>query len=270
MPGVLCTPHLGASTEEAQTQVAVEAVNLLINYLRSGEIRHAVNMATVDPKTLESLRGYLNVAYRLGLLLAQWQDRPISSCRLCYRGEITSRNTKLLTMAFCAGLLEEALEAAVNIVNAEVLLRERGIDVVEESRGEKGAFSSSLTATVIADGRDYVAGGTLFGSDMPRLVRLNDHRLDAYLDGVLLIFTHSDVPGIIGTVGTVFGRHDVNIAQMAVGRASPQAGGDAIGVLNLDSAPPQSAVDEILAHPDIYSAVVARLPEAGQLPPWLP
>ena len=144
MPNVLCTPHLGASTEEAQTQVAVEAVELLLNFLRTGEIRHAVNVAAVDPKTLESLRGYLNVAYRLGVLLAQWKDGSIRGCRLTIRGEIASRDTKLLSSSFCAGLLEEAMDETVNIVNAEVLLRERGIDLVTESRTDKGAFNSAV------------------------------------------------------------------------------------------------------------------------------
>jgi D-3-phosphoglycerate dehydrogenase len=269
MPGVLCTPHLGASTDEAQTQVAVEAVRLLINFLRTGEIRHAVNVASVDPQTLASLRGYLNVAYRLGLLLAQWKAGTISGCRLVYRGEISSRDTRLLTASFCAGLLEHAMDEPANIVNAAVLMRERGMEVVEESRRDQGAFSSSITATIQTDRQPYVAGGTLFGSDMPRLIRLNDYRLEAYLDGILLIFSHNDVPGIIGTVGTVFGKHAVNIAQMAVGRSGPDAGGTSIGVLNLDSPPPAAALQEILGHAAIHEATVVRLPAAGDLPPWL-
>src|SRR5262249_29884136 len=110
MPNVICTPHLGASTEEAQTQVAVEAVELLINYFTKGEIRHAVNMAAIDPKTLEAIRGYLNLAYRLGLLMAQWQPAGTTACHLTYRGELTKKNTRLVTAAFCAGLLERALE----------------------------------------------------------------------------------------------------------------------------------------------------------------
>jgi D-3-phosphoglycerate dehydrogenase len=267
MENVLCTPHLGASTEEAQTMVAVEAVHLLVNYLTTGEIRHAVNMASVDPKTLESIRGYLDVAYRLGLLLASWQTGSVGSCSLQYRGEVAKKDTKLLTAAFCAGLLERALDDGVNIVNAEVLLRERGVQLSEQKNPEPGAFSSSITAEVSSDGKSYVAGGTLFGNNMPRLFRLSDFRLEAYLDGNLLIFTHDDVPGIIGRVGTIFGQHKVNIAQMAVGRAN--AGGRAIGVLNIDSLPSQAAVDELLAHPHIHSVQVIEMPAAGQLPSWL-
>jgi D-3-phosphoglycerate dehydrogenase len=268
-PGVLCTPHLGASTEEAQTQVAVEAVNLLVNFLTTGEIRHAVNMAAIDPKTLEALRGYLDVAHRLGLLLSQWHGSGPSVCRLRYRGEVAAKNTRLLTAAFCAGLLERVLDEDVNIVNAEVLLRERGTRLEEQTRSQMGAFSSSINAEIEGDGKVFSAGGTLFGNDMPRLFRLGDYRLEAYLDGKLLIFTHDDVPGIIGRVGTIFGNHRVNIAQMAVGRAGSAPGGAAIGVLNLDSLPPQAALDEVLAMDHIQSVRVVELPAAGQLPSWL-
>ncbi|HZN35525.1 MAG TPA: phosphoglycerate dehydrogenase, partial [Pirellulaceae bacterium] len=268
LPNVLCTPHLGASTEEAQTQVAVEAVELLINYFTKGEIRHAVNMAAIDPKTLEAIRGYLDLAHRLGLLMSQWHSRGASACHLTYRGELAKKNTRLVTAAFCAGLLERALEEDVNIVNSELLLRERGIRLTEESRSEPGAFSSSMSAEVASGPKDkFIASGTLFGNEMPRLIRLGDFRLEAYLDGNLLVFTHNDVPGIIGTVGTIFGNHRVNIAQMSVGRTGP--GGTAIGVLNLDMVPPAAAVAEVLAHNDIQSVRVIELPVAGQLPTWL-
>ena len=269
MKNVLCTPHLGASTEEAQTQVAVEAVHLLINFLTTGEVRHAVNMAAIDPKTLEALRGYLNVAYRLGRLLSQWHDGGASACNLHYRGEVTKKDTKLLTAAFCAGLLEGALDEEVNIVNAEVLLRERGIQLREESRSDLGAFSSSITAEVRCNGKSFIAGGTLFGNNMPRLIRLGEYRLEAYLDGNLLIFTHGDVPGIIGRVGTIFGQHRVNIAQMSVGRAGNLPGGDAIGVMNLDALPPQAALDEVAKQPDIRSLKVIIMPPADKAPAWL-
>ena len=207
MPGVLCTPHLGASTEEAQTQVAVEGVGLLVDFLTTGAIRHAVNMSPLDPKTLESLRGYLDVAHRLGLLLAQMVRGVPKRCEVHYRGEVAGKNTKLLSAAFACGLLESALVEDVNIVNAEILLRERGIELVEQSRQDKGAFSSVISAQVTTDSETRRAAGTLFGHDMPRLVQIDDHKLEAYLDGVLLVFTHTDVPGIIGRVGTIFGKH---------------------------------------------------------------
>ena len=267
MPGVLCTPHLGASTEEAQTQVAAEGAALLVDYLTTGAIRHAVNMSNVDPVKLVALRGYLDLAYRLGLLLAQLDRRPAKACRLLYRGEVASKDTKLLTATFAAGLLEHALEEDINIVNAETLLRERGIDLVEQSRTDMGAFSSIIQAELVTEAATYKATGTIFGHEMPRLVQFGDYRLDAFLDGVVMMFTHRDVPGIIGTVGTIFGQHKVNIAQMAVGRASQ--GGDAIGVLNLDTRPPAAALDAVTKHPDITGCNVIELPPAGELPTWL-
>ncbi len=267
LPGVLCTPHLGASTEEAQTQVAIEAVHLLVNFLTRGEIRHAVNMAAVDPKTLDSLRGFLDVSYRLGRFLAQWHDGNITSGRIICRGEVASKDMNLLAASFCAGLVESSMDEPANIVNAKMLLQDRGIEVVAESRPDRGAFSASITTIVETNQGSFKAAGTLFGHDMPRLILLDSYRLEAYLDGVLFIFTHQDVPGIIGKVGTVFGEHDVNIAQMAVGRAGP--GEHAVGILNLDGPPPQTAVDAVLGHDHIHRAVVVELPAAGVLPSWL-
>jgi D-3-phosphoglycerate dehydrogenase len=267
MPGVVCTPHLGASTEEAQTQVATEAVELLVAYLTTGAIRHAVNVASLDSKTLSSLRGYLDVAYRLGMLLAGLEPGGLKSCRLLYRGEIAEKETKVLTAVFAAGLLQGALEQEVNLVNAELLLRQRGIRLTEESRSEMGAFRSSMTAEITTDHAQHRATGTIFGQQMPRLVSLDDFRLEAYLDGCLLVFRHRDVPGIIGGVGTIFGRHRINIAQMAVGRAVP--GGEAVGILNLDSEPGAAALAEVRELPAITAATVVRLPAAGKLPGWL-
>ncbi len=267
MPGVLCTPHLGASTEEAQTQVAVEGVNLLVDYLATGTIRHAVNFTPIDAQSLGDLRGYLDVGYRLGLMLAQFDTASIRRCTLNYRGEVAGKNTRLITAAFAAGLLSNALDQSINIVNAEVLLRERGIELVEQTRADMGAFSSVVSAEVATETRTHRAGATVFGTGMPRLVQLDGFPLDAYLDGVLMVFSHRDVPGIIGAVGTIFGRHQVNIAQMAVGRASK--GGEAVGVLNLDIRPPQAALDEVRAHPAIQRAVIINLPPAGERPPWL-
>jgi D-3-phosphoglycerate dehydrogenase len=266
MPGVLVTPHLGASTEEAQSQVAVEGVGLLVDFFTTGTIRHAVNSSAVDPSVLEGVRGFLDLAWRLGQLLSHLDDGQPRSCSIAYRGEIASRNTRLVTAAFAAGLLESAIED-VNIVNAEMLLRDRGIELVEQSRTDPGAFSSVVAVDLVSGDRVHRAAGTLFGHAMPRLVQLEGHRLEAYLDGVLLVFTHQDVPGIIGRVGTALGGLGVNIAQMTVGRSAP--GGDAIGVLNLDQEPPAEAVAALASCPGIRSTRVVKLPPAGQLPCWL-
>ena len=265
-PGVLVTPHLGASTEEAQSQVAIEGVNLVTDFLRTGTVRHSVNSSPIDPAALEGVRGFLDLGWRLGVLLSQLDEQPPKSVSIAYRGEIASRNTRLVTAAFAAGLLETALED-VNIINAEMLLRERGIELVEQSRSDPGAFSSVVAVDLVAGDHVHRAAGTLFGRSMPRLVQLEGHRLEAYLDGTLLVFTHQDVPGIIGRVGTAFGGSGVNIAQMTVGRSAP--GGDAIGVLNLDQPPSSEALAQVEACEGICSARVCNLPSAGQLPYWL-
>ena len=269
MPGVVCTPHLGASTEEAQTQVAIEGIQLLINFFKTGEIRHAVNVASLDPKTLDALRGYLDAAHRLGMLMAQWHNGSISACQLNYRGEVADKDTKLLTASFCAGLLEKAMADDVNIINSEMLLRERGIELTENRNRELGAFSSSITAEVSGSGQRVKAGVTVFGNNMSRLISIDDYRLEAYLDGHMLFFTHTDVPGIIGRVGTVFGQHQVNIGQMSVGRATQQPGGHAIGVLNLDGIPPKIAHDQLMAISAIEKVQMVELPALGVLPDWL-
>jgi D-3-phosphoglycerate dehydrogenase len=161
------------------------------------------------------------------------------------------------------------MEEEVNIINSEVLLKERGIEIVEETVSDKGAFSSSIRTEVVTENETYVASGTLFGKNMPRLIRLNDYRLEAYLDGTLFVFKHRDVPGIIGTVGTIFGAHNVNIAQMAVGRTTNEPGGVAIGVLNLDSTPGEAAMERVNSSQDVVAASIVELPTAGQMPSWL-
>lgn len=269
MPNVVCTPHLGASTEEAQTQVAVEGIQLLLNFLRSGEIRHAVNVAALDPKTLEELRPFLDIAYRLGLLLAQWHGGGIDKVNLTYRGEVAGRDTRLLNNAFCAGLLQRAIGEEVNVINAEMLSRERQIELTEQKHREMTAFSSSISAEVSGDGLSVRASGAPLGLRMPRLIMLNEYRLEAYMDGTMVIFGHHDVPGIIGKIGNVFGRHQVNIAQMAVGRDSDSPSGRAIGVLNLDSKPSAEAMAELTAIDGVHTSKLIDLPAAGQLPQWL-
>jgi len=268
--GVICTPHLGASTEEAQTQVAVEAVELAVNFLTTGAVRHAVNVAAVDPKTLEALAGYLELSYRMGIFLDQWDEGGVQSVKIEYRGHVADEDTKLLTASLCAGLLNEALEHSVNIVNSQVLLKERGIEVSEFHSSEMAAFASSMTVTLTTDKGSYTAGGTVFGNNMPRLIRLDDMRLESYLDGNMLIFVHDDLPGIIGNMGTTLGTHKINIAQMSVGRPiEAQPGGQAIGVLNLDSIPTAEATADLASQQGIKSVKSIELPSAGERPPWI-
>ena len=266
LPGVVATPHLGASTVEAQVSVAQEAAELMIDFLTKGIVQFAVNMAAVDRTELEELRLYVDLARRLGLMHAQMCQGTIRKAELSYRGEVARRGTKLITAAFTAGLLEHRLAQSVNIVNAELLARDRGIEVVEQSNPRKGDFSTLVKAEITTDKKVYTVAGTLFGDQYLRLVQIGPFHLDAFLDGISLIFTHRDVPGLIGFIGTIFGKHQVNIAQMTVGRQQP--GGEAIAVVNLDSQPPEEALKEVCAHPQISSTSLVRLPPAGQMPAW--
>jgi D-3-phosphoglycerate dehydrogenase len=266
LANVVTTPHLGASTVEAQDAVAREAAQLLIDFLTRGVVGFAVNMAAVDRTELEELRLYVDMARRLGVLHAQMCHGAIRRAELHYRGEVARRSTRLITAAFTAGLLEGRLDQNVNIVNAELIARERGIDIVEQISPRKGDFSTLIRADVVTDKKTYTAAGTLFGNQYLRLVQLGPYHLDSFMDGVMLIFTHRDVPGLIGFIGTIFGKHQVNIAQMTVGRQQP--GGEAIAVLNLDSPPPEEALKEVRAHPQISSLSVVKLPRAGEMPAW--
>ena len=266
-PLVLVTPHLAASTEEAQISVAVEAAQLLGDFFRGGKIKFSVNVPTLDRAELEDLRLYLDLARRLGMLHAQMDRGAVKSATLRYRGEVAHKNTRLITASFAAGWMETALGGQVNLVNAEMLAKDRGITIIEEKSTDPGDFGTLIQAEVETERKSYLAAGTLFGKQFVRLVKLGPYRLDARLDGTLLVFTHRDVPGLIGFIGTTLGRHGVNIAQMNVGRERP--GGDAIGVVNLDAMPSEAAIDEVKAHPDILSVSFIQMPKAGENPPWL-
>ena len=268
MDNVLCTPHLGANTDEAQVEVAIEAVDLLINYLSTGEIRSAVNTVSLDPKTLNALRHHLDVAYRLGLLLAQWHGGAIDHCQLEFQGELAEIDSRPLVSAFCAGLIGHIFNEA-NIVNSEMLCRERGIEIVRTANPDHSVFSSMISATVSGDGLKRSATGTLFGKNMPRLVKLDDYQTETFMDGNLMVFDHSDIPGIIGYVGNLLGEEGVNIAQMAVGRNGDKSGGRAIGVLNIDSTTTDGVLEKITKNEAILSAELIQLPAIKELPDWL-
>lgn len=270
LPQVLCTPHLGASTEEAQEQVAVEAAEIIAGFLVRNEVRHAVNMMPISGKELEAAKAYLDLGHRLGLLLAQLtRGQGIKGAKLLFKGDAATRPTKLITNAFTCGLLSHSLEANVNIINAEMMAKDRGIAISSSSTSETGAFSTLVSATVETDQGELTAAGTTFGNDFLRLVRLGEFHLDAYLDGLMLIYRHLDVPGLIGAIGTTFGKHNVNISHMALGREKKEPGGNAVAVLNLDNAPSEAALQEVSQHPHVTGVQLVDLPEAGAPLPWL-
>jgi D-3-phosphoglycerate dehydrogenase len=265
-PNVVLTPHLGASTIEAQEAVAVEAAHLLVDFLTRGVIQCAVNMAAVNRAEMDEMRTFVDLARRLGLFQAQTALGSIRKATLQFRGDLAKRNTRLLAAAFTAGLLERHMADSVNVVNAPVLARERGIEVVTSASETRGDFANLLHTEVETEQGRFTTAGTLFGDRYLRLVQLGEYRLDAYLDGILLVFPHQDVPGLIGFLGTECGRHQVNIAAMNLGRMRP--GGDAVAVLNLDQDPPQAVLKTIAAHPKIKSVTIVKLPPAGEMPVW--
>lgn len=270
LPNVLCTPHLGASTDEAQESVAVEAAEIITGFLLRNEVRHAVNMAPITGAEMEDLKMYLDLSRRLGMLLAQLnKSGGVKSAQVQFRGEAATKKTRLLTASFTAGLLESALAENVNIVNAELLARDRGIEISESSSSEVGNFSTVISATVLTDSGELTAAGTMFGQQFLRLVRLGPFQMDAYLDGLLLLYHHRDVPGLIGFIGTVMGKHDVNIAHMALGRENNEPGGDSVAVLNLDNEPSVEALEEVLSYPEVTGVELIKLPPSGAPLPWL-
>ncbi|RLT09874.1 MAG: phosphoglycerate dehydrogenase, partial [Planctomycetota bacterium] len=270
LPQVLATPHLGASTEEAQEMVAIEAAELVVAYLKRSEIRCAVNMAPVSASEMGELKNYLNLSYRLGLLSAQMiKGQSLKGAEIIYRGEAASKKTRLLTNAMTAGLLEAALDESVNIINATSVAQARGIHIVESASGDCENFASMVSVVLTTDQGKFEASGTIFGNQFLRLVRLNEYHFEAYLDGLLLIYRHRDVPGLIGFIGTVFGEHNVNIAQMALGRKQERPGGASVAVLNLDNEPSAESIQKIRGHQEVTGVDIVRLPPAGAALPWL-
>ena len=270
LPQVLTTPHLGASTDEAQEMVAIEAAEIITDYLLNSEIRCAINMAPVSGREMEDLKHFLNLSYRLGLLAAQSiQGQSLKAAEIDFRGEAADRKTRLMTSAFAAGLLEEALDESVNIINAVSVAQARGIHLTESASGDCENFSSMITVRLTTDQGTFEAAGTIFGHQFLRLVRLGPYCFEAFLDGLLLIYRHRDVPGLIGFIGSILGRHGVNIANMALGREGNGPGGDSVAVLNLDNEPSAEAMAEILAHGEVNGVELVTLPKANAPLPWL-
>ncbi len=270
LKNVLCTPHLGASTDEAQEQVAIEAAELISAFLVKNEIRSAVNMTSISASEMQTVKPYLDLSYRLGLLLAQLsQGKAIKGAKIQLKGDAASKPAKLLANAFTTGLMDMALDSGVNIVNAEVVAKDRGLNISTSTEAKAGAFSTLVSATIETADGELTAAGTMFGNEFLRLVKLDNYQMDAYLDGLMLIYRHKDVPGLIGAIGTTFGKHNVNISCMALGREQSAPGGNAIAILNLDNEPSAQAMGEVQGHKDVTGVLLVKLPKAGASLPRL-
>ncbi len=266
---VVCTPHLGASTKEAQMNVALEAVALLIDYLKNGVIRQAVNFSPLDPKTLAELRGALDLANRLGLLAQQIAPGPVATIKITYQGELSKKNTSLVTSAFCSGFLTGVLSEEVNVVSSVPMMQERGVKVVEEKDAVAGDFNSVIKVELETDKGSLAFAGSLFGNVFPRLISFRNLRMDSQMDGTLLITMQKDQPGVVAALGAATGKLGVNIAQMALGRNLHAPNGLAVSVLSLDGDLPAELIKSVKEIPGIEDALAAKLPMCCEYPSWL-
>ncbi|MDD5617830.1 MAG: phosphoglycerate dehydrogenase [Candidatus Omnitrophica bacterium] len=231
---VLLTPHLGASTEEAQVNVAVEIAEQVRDALLGLGIRNAANFPSVDTQTYKALQPMFNLAEKLGLFMGQFAEGRINAVEVVYSGEISVFDTTPLTMSVVKGLLTPVLKDTVNFVNAVSLAKERSVKVTEEKSSESEDFTNLINVKVKTEKNKYFISGTLLTKKDPRIVKIDDFYVETIPQGNMLIIYNIDKPGIIGNLGALLGKHDINIAGMTFGRL--KKGGDAITVLNIDSA----------------------------------
>lgn len=259
LPQVIMTPHLGASTDEAQENVGIEVAEAITAFLLQGEVRNAVNLPALDAKTYALLRPYLILGEKLGSLLGQLAPKQIDRVAITFGGKARELpTTDPVTRAILRGILAPSAGADLNDVNVRSVATNRGLVVDEKRSDEPVTFNEWLHVAVFSNGAKTSAGGTFFGSpDNPRIVRLFSTPTEIPISGTLLLVRNKDRPGIVGHLGTLLGRHQVNIASMTLSR--DHAGGEALTVLNLDSAPPESALAELQADRDISNVRVVRL-----------
>jgi len=254
---VVATPHLGASTDEAQLNVAIAVAEQMVDFLTQGIVRYAVNVPSVSPELLEVLRPYLTLGEKLGSLHTQMAGALPDEVQIEYRGDVAQYNIAPLTLAVLKGLLTPVMESAVNYVNAPVVARERGIKVLESKSEWAGDFASSIIVKSKNGKHDLEIEGAMFGAKHPRIVRVNDFYLEAVPEGYILILQNKDVPGVVGAVGTILGKNGINIAGMELGRT--EKGGNAISFTHVDEVVNKKALDELRALPQIVSATLVKL-----------
>ena len=260
LPQVIATPHIAASTEEAQELVGIETAATVRDFLRDGIVRNAVNFPSIHPDELQRLQPWIRLADALGGLVSQMGPARIESLGIRYYGALVeSRGVEVLAASAAAGVLRPILSSGVSIVNARSAARDRGIEVVETRSSRARHFTSLLSIKLSTDAGERWVEGTVFEPNSPRLVSVHGVNVEAPLGGTMLILANDDRPGVIGDVGTILGRHRVNIANFALGRHD----GGAVGIVNVDeeSGASQSldaAVDEIRRIPAIREAWVVR------------
>ncbi len=240
----ILTPHLGASTEAAQENVAVSTAEQVVAALADEPVANALNAPSIDETAFPRLEPYINIAETAGKVAAQLLDGRIESVEISYEGEIATEDLEFVTASALKGVFEP-LEWQVNAVNAPQIADDRGVDVTESKRRQAEDFQSLVSVTVSDGVEDVSVDGTLFAGDDPRIVRIDGYRVDAIPHGKMVITRNTDEPGVIGLIGTVMGDHDVNIAGMFNARETH--GGEALTVYNVDTQVPDAAKAELEA-----------------------
>ncbi len=254
---VICTPHLGAQTDEAQLNVAVAVAEQVVAFLLRGAVQNAVNMPSLPPELLAVLRPYLRLAEKLGSLGTQIASDHPQEVHIEYGGEVAEQETAPLTAAVLRGLLASFFDSPVNYVNAPHLARERGVQVVESRTSQPSGFVNSIRVRVRTAAGETEVEGTVFADDTPRIVNINGFRLEAVPEGYILMLHNRDVPGVVGSVGTLLGASKVNIARLELGRE--RVGGMAVSLIHVDDAVPGPVLEQLRALPNILSAQLIRL-----------
>ncbi len=244
MPNVVCTPHLGASTTEAQENVALQVAEQMSDYLLTGAVQNALNMPSVTAEEAQVMGPWIRLAGYLGDFVGQLTGEPVRAINILYDGMVTGMNTAALTSAAVAGIMKSS-NPEVNMVSAPVVARERGMDISTTTQDKSGVFEGYIKLTVATSLRERSIAGTVFSDGRPRFIQIKGITIDAAIGRHMLYTTNEDIPGIIGTLGQTMSNHGVNIANFTLGRTS--IGGEAIALLYLDDRPPAGVLAELEA-----------------------
>jgi len=257
LPNVVTTPHLGASTEEAQTNVAIDVAEQIVDVFEGRSARAAVNMPALAPEVLAAVQPYLPLAQRMAALAVGTMDGRAMQVEVKLLGELANIESGPITRAVLVGMLGPAVGEMVNYVNAPVIAKQRGIDVVESRNPDFDDYAALLTVKVKTDKGDFDVSGTLFEGREMRIVQMAGFPMDFVPEGVVLVSEHRDKPGVIGHVGTLLGNDNINIASMYVGRNKP--GERAVMVLSVDSEVPGYVMDKLVQIPGIDNVKQVQL-----------
>jgi len=247
----ICTPHLGAATNEAQENVALAIAEQLVDFLLHGVVRFAANLPSVSPDLLPKLQPYIELAEKVGSFIGQTGEGGVDEVTITYSGDAADIDTASILIAALKGLLSPILEEPVNAVNARGIAKERGIVIKEEKRSDSGDFSSLLSMKVKAGELTRSVKGAIFNKTEPRIVEIDGMSLEVIPHGHMLYFFNEDKPGVIGSLGQLLAKNNINISRMQLGRE--KAGGKAISVVGVDSVLTQKLLDEIKTLPHILS-----------------